>query len=492
MVSDQQVRKLMTFINKEKNLAIAAVKAGMDEKTARKYRKRGKLPSQLKKEHTWRTRKDPFEKIWSEVCQYLEINPGLEAKTLFEFFQRNNSGTFQEGQLRTLQRRMKVWRATEGPPKEVFFPQEHHPGRLCQSDFTHLTKLGISIGRQIFPHLIYHFCLTYSNWETGSICFSESYQALSEGLQDALWKLGGVPEMHRTDRLSAAVHQDLNPEEFTARYCGLLRHYGMKSTSIQAGKANENGDIEQRHHRFKRALDQALMLRGSRDFDSREEYEKFLGRLFSQLNAGRQKRLQEEMAKLKPLPRYRLDDCQKKVVRVGPASTIRILHNTYSVNSRLIGEMVEVRVYVQHLQVWYGQKHIDTLPRLKGEGEHRINYRHIIDWLVRKPGAFEEYRYREDLYPSTTFRVAYDVLKKDNLNTANKKYLQILHLAAKQSEVGVERSLELLLNKRRTISADAVREILETGKKIEAIPEIQIPEIDLQVYDRFLQAQEVL
>ncbi len=492
MVSDQQVRRLMTFINKEKSLAIAAAKAGMDEKTARKYRKRGKLPGQLKKEHIWRTRKDPFEEIWPEVYQYLQINPGLEAKALFEFLQRENLGSFQDGQLRTLQRRVKVWRATEGPPKEVFFPQEHHPGRLCESDFTHLTKLGISIGRQTFPHLIYHFCLTYSNWETGSICFSESYQALSEGLQDALWKLGGVPEMHRTDRLSAAVHQDLNPEEFTDRYRGLLRHYGMRPASIQAEKANENGDIEQRHYRFKKALDQALMLRGSRNFETREEYEKFLGRLFSQLNAGRQKRLQEEMAELKPLARCRLDDCQKKVVRVGPASTIRILHNTYSLNSRLIGEMVEVRVYVQHLQVWYGQKHIDTLPRLRGKGGHRINYRHIIDWLLRKPGAFEEYRYREDLYPSTTFRVTYDVLKKDNPNTANKKYLQILHLAAQESEVAVERALELLLNERGSISADALRELLETENKIEAIPEIQIPEIDLEAYDRFLQAQEVL
>ena len=244
--------------------------------------------------------------------------------------------------------------------------------------------------------------------------------------------------MHRTDRLSAAVHQDLNPEEFTARYRGLFRHYGMRPASIQAEKANENGDIEQRHYRFKKALDQALMLRGSRDFETREEYEKFLVRLFSQLNAGRQKRLQEEMAELKPLARCRLDDCQKKVVRVGPASSIRILHKTYSVNSRLIGEMVEVRVYVQHLQVWYGQKHIDTLPRLRGEGECRINYRHIIDWLVRKPGAFEEYRYREDLYPSTTFRVTYDVLKKDNPNTANKKYLQILHWPANESNGGLE------------------------------------------------------
>jgi hypothetical protein len=492
MVSDQQVRKLMTFINQEKSLAIAAAKAGMDEKTARRYRKQGRLPSQLKKEHTWRTRKDPFKKIWPKVCQYLETNPGLEAKTIFEFLQRENPGTFQEGQLRTLQRRVKVWRATEGPPKEVFFPQKHHPGRLCESDFTHLTQLGISIGRQSFPHLIYHFCLTYSNWETGSICFSESFQALSEGLQDALWKLGGVPEMHRTDRLSAAVHKDLNPERFTSRYRGLLRHYGMKPASIQAEKANENGDVEQRHYRFKKALDQALMLRGSRDFETRKEYEKFLGKLFYQLNTAREGRLREEMTRLKPLPRYRLDDCQKKVVRVGPASTIRILHNTYSVNSRLIGEMVKVRVYAQHLEIWYGQKHIDTLPRLKGEGGSRINYRHIIDWLLRKPGAFEDYRYREDLYPSTTFRLAYDVLKKEYASTANKKYLQILYLAAQESEVQVERALEGLLNEKESINADRIKELLETENKIEAIPEIQIPEVDLRTYDRFLQAQEVL
>jgi len=234
------------------------------------------------------------------------------------------------------------------------------------------------------------------------------------------------------------------------------------------------------------------MLRGSRDFETWKEYEKFLDRLFYQLNAAREGRLREEMSKLKPLPRYRLDDCQKKVVRVGPASTIRILHNTYSLNSRLIGEMVKVRVYAQHLEIWYGQKHIDTLPRLKGEGGSRINYRHIIDWLLRKPGAFEDYRYREDLYPSTTFRLAYDVLKKENANTANKKYLQILHLAAQESEVQVERALEGLLNEKESMSADRVKELLETENKIDAIPEIQIPEINLRIYDRFLQAQEVL
>src|SRR5690606_15796915 len=143
---------------------------------------------------------------------------GLEAKTLFEDLQRRYPAQFQDGQLRTLQRRVKQWRALEGPPKEVFFPQEHHPGELCQSDFTHMTALGVTIGGQRFEHLIYHFVLTYSNWETGTICFSESFESLSEGLQRALWQLGGVPKAHRTDRLSAAVHKDLSPEVFTDRY----------------------------------------------------------------------------------------------------------------------------------------------------------------------------------------------------------------------------------------------------------------------------------
>jgi len=169
----------------EKNFGIAAIKAGMDEKTARKYRKLEKLPSELQKQHTWRTRQDPFEDVWHEVKSMLEINPGLEAKTLFEDLQRRSPGRFSDGQLRTLQRRIKIWRASEGPPKEVFFTQVHTPGQLSQSDFTSMNKLGITIGGQPFDHLVYHFVLTYSNWETGTICFSESFESLSEGLQNA-------------------------------------------------------------------------------------------------------------------------------------------------------------------------------------------------------------------------------------------------------------------------------------------------------------------
>lgn len=191
MVTDQQVRRLLKLVHTEKNFGIAAMKSGMDEKTARKYCNLGKLPSEVKALHTWRTREDPFEDSWDEIKSMLEINPGLEAKTIFEDFQRRYPGRFADGQLRSLQRRIKIWRASEGRPKEVFFTQVHHPGELGQSDFTHMNKLDITIAGQPFDHLIYHFVLTYSNWEAGTICFSESFESLSQGLQNALWELGG-------------------------------------------------------------------------------------------------------------------------------------------------------------------------------------------------------------------------------------------------------------------------------------------------------------
>ena len=196
----------------------------MSEKTARKYIRVGKLPSQYKVDHTWKTRNDPFEAVWEELKGKLEINPGLQAKTLFQDLQRRFPGKYADGQIRTLQRKVKRWRSLEGPSKEVFFPQIHKPGQLCQSDFTHMTKLKVTINGQRFPHMLYHFVLTYSNWETGNICFSESFESLSDGIQNALWKLGGVPSDHQTDRLSSAVHKLGHPEEFTQRYKALLNH----------------------------------------------------------------------------------------------------------------------------------------------------------------------------------------------------------------------------------------------------------------------------
>jgi len=475
------------LIKTQKTKATAAAKAGMDEKTARKYLKIGQLPSQCRKEHTWRTRLDPFEQEWEETKEKLIVNPGLEAKTLFEALQRGQPGKFSDGQLRTLQRRIKVWRATEGPPKEVFFPQQHYPGQLCASDFTNMNELGITICGQAFEHLVYHFVLTYSNWETGTICFSESYESLSEGFQNALWELGGVPQRHRTDRLSAAVHKECNPEEFTTRYRELLKHYDLKGEKIQADHANENGDVEQRHYRFKNAVDQALLLRDSRDFASRQDYEAFLQKLFGQLNAGRKERLAEELKLLKRLPERRLDDCKKEKVKVGPSSTIRVRHNTYSVHSRLIGELVEARIHAQQIEIWYAQRKVDTLPRLKGENKHKIQYRHIIDWLVRKPGAFENYRYRDDLFPSSYFRMAYDYLKdRHSQQVASRQYLRILHLAAMENETRVEGILQKLLDTAEPIEFETVKEKLFSDQTFCAVKDVHIIPVDLVSYDALL------
>lgn len=487
MVTDQQVRRLRMLINTQKTKATAAAKAGMDEKTARKYLENGQLPSQCCKEHTWRTRPDPFEQEWEAIKEKLTVNPGLEAKTLFEALQREQPGTFSDGQLRTLQRRIKVWRATEGPPKEVFFPQQHYPGQLSASDFTNMNELGITIGRQAFEHLVYHFVLTYSNWETGTVCFSESYESLSEGFQNALWQLGGVPQRHRTDRLSAAVHKECNPEEFTTRYRELLKHYDLKGEKIQADHAHENGDIEQRHYRFKNAVDQALQLRGSRDFASRQDYEAFLQKLFGQLNAGRKQRLAEELKLLKRLPERRLDDCKKEKVKVGPSSTIRVRHNTYSVHSRLIGEWVEARIYAQRIEIWYAQRKVETLPRIKGENKHRIQYRHIIDWLVRKPGAFENYRYRDELFPSSYFRITYDCLRANHSpQVARCQYLRILHLAATESEARVEGILQELLETTEPIQFETVKDKLSSDRAFCAVKDVKILQVDLVSYDALL------
>jgi hypothetical protein len=481
----------MELIGTGMKLGLAAAKAGMDEKTARKWRSLGKMSEEVSVEHFWRTREDPFEEVWAGLEEKLRINPALEAKTLFEDLQRRNPGRFGDGQLRTLQRRVKIWRALEGPPREVYFPQVHKAGELCQSDFTSMNSLGVTIQRQPFEHLLYHFVLTYSNWETGTICYSESFESLSEGLQNALWELGGVPERHRTDRLSAAVQKPDHPEEFTQRYRALLDHYGLQGDKTQAESPNENGDIEQRHYRFKKAVEQSLMLRGSRDFACRQDYGEFLGKLFVQLNAGRLERFKEESGVLRRLPSRRLESCKKLWVGVGPSSTIRVNHNVYSVDSRLIGEEIQVRLYVEHLELYYGQRCLETIPRLRGEGKHRIQYRHIIDWLVRKPGAFENFRYREELFPTHRFRMAYDELKRRHPSRAAKEYLEILHLAARENEAAVDEALQTLLGKELPISVEAVERIVSNPREIPWPVQIVVREVDLAAYDALLKNKEV-
>jgi hypothetical protein len=495
MVTDEQVRRLFLESNKQKTKSLAAAKAGMNEKTARKYLKEGKFPSQLKKIRAYRTHKDVFESIWPECKMLLETNPGLEGKYLFQYFQRKYPCIYSDGQLRSFQRKTKNWRALEGPWKDVIFPQIHHPGRLGASDFTHAESLGVTIQGKLFPHLIFHFVLTYSNWETGTICFSESFESLSEGLQNALWKLGGVPERHRTDNLSAAIHKECNPDKFTQRYNGLLNHYRLKGEHINSGNANENGDVEKSHHLFKKALDQSLMLRGSRDFESREAYKKFIEKIFSQLNAGRQKRFLEECKCLRELPKRRLDDFKEETVSVRRSSVIFVGKNVYSVNSRLIGEKVKVRSYAEHIEVWYGDRKLYLFNRLRGEGKHSINYRHIIDSILRKPGAFENYHYQDSLFPTIHFRMAYDFLVEKSRTTASKEYLKILNLAAKENESLVDDILQVLFDKEAEISFESVSMLIEshrTGSLESPITKIKVDEVNLEKYDRLFLVQNTV
>jgi len=487
MVTDEQVKRLFRLLGSGWKFSVAASKAGMDCKTARKYRRAGRLPSEMKRMHSWRTRQDAFEEVWERLREMLKVSPGLEAKTLFEYLQREYPGRFQDGQLRTLQRRVKTWKALEGPAQEVFFQQVHRPGVLAQSDFTDLGKLGITIAGEAFPHLLYHFVLTYSNWETGTICFSENFESLSEGLQNALWELGGVPQIHRTDRLTTAVNNLGEKKEFTCRYEALLKHYGLSGQKTQAACPHENGDVEQRHHRLKRAIEQEFLLRGSADFASRREYEEFLREMFCHLNGGRQRRLQEELPYLRQLPRRRLDSFKRVQAKVGPGSTVHVQHNTYSVHSRLIGEEVIVRLYSEYVEVWYAQRMIEKMPRLRGQGKARIDYRHVIDCLVRKPGAFENYRYREQLFPSSHFRMAYDALKeRQGPKHADREYLRLLELAAHEGENRVEDALRYLQNGQEPTGFERVQELVCQASQLPPATEVSIDAIRLSHYDELL------
>src|SRR5580700_484791 len=490
MVTDEQVRRLRKLSNTEKNQEIAASKAGMDPTTARRYLGLERLPSELKKDRPWRTREDPFGEVWDAVQQQIQESPGLEAKTLFEWLQREYPGRFSDGQIRTLQRRIKLWRVTEGPAQEVYFGQKHTPGRLCASDFTHMTELGITLEGQTFEHLVYHFVLTYSNWETGTICYSESLESLSEGWQNAVWELGAVAAEHRTDSLSSAVNNMSNREEFNRRYEAVMRYYGVKPQHTNPASPNENGDCEQSHHRFKRAVKQALLLRGSADFPSQAAYEVFLREVCERRNAKRKEAHDIECRFLKPLPARRLESFRSVRVRVQPGSTISVERNICSVSSRLIGDWVDVRIYAATIEVWYAQRKQETMPRLSGRCKHRVHYRHVIDWLVRKPGAFAGYRYRSELFPTSRFRMAYDFLAATASDHADREYLGILHLAARQSEVEVDEALRHLFEVGDGVSLAQVEALVKEGLTPTRVLAVSIEPINLSTYDALLHHKE--
>ena len=495
--TDAQVRLMMKERSKGKTQEQAAVKANIrSRKTVRKYERLGKLPSEMKRPRSYRTRADAFVEDWGEVERMLNEAPELEAKTIFEWLQEQKPGKYQEGQLRSFQRRVSVWRVLKG--KQVLsLDQVHKAGEILQTDGTWMNELKISIQGQEFEHLLMHSVLPYSNWEWGRVVQSESLLAIRLGLQSALIKLGYVPQVHQTDNSTAATHnlsraerdKDQAKRGYNEEYLQLLAHYGIKAQTTHVRSPNENGDIESANGSLKRAVKQHLLLRGSRDFKSLEAYEAFLYAIMDKRNAGRQVKLEEELAVMKPLTVAPWQAMREVQVRVGNNGILRVNKNGYTVPSGLKGKRVKVRVYEWQIEVWYANQCVETLPRLTGIGAYQINYRHVIDSLLRKPGGFRNYRYRDHLFPRAVFRQAWETLdQRLPPRKADMIYLRILKLAAQGLETDVAEALKQLLASGNVWDDSTVIKRVQPPQN--AVPELMEQEVNLSVYDQLL-SQEV-
>jgi transposase InsO family protein len=466
----------------------------MSERSARALDKNPVLPSQRKRKRSWRTRKDPLAAVWPRAVELLSTTPGLMAVTVFETLQDEfGEAAVPPSVRRTLERRIADWQALNGPDKEVFFPQRHDPGARGLSDFTVADSLGVTIAGEALPHRLYHFRLASSGWEHAKVILGgESFTAVSEGLQDALWRLGGVPLEHRTDSLSAAFKNLEGDAEadFTRRYEDLCRHYGMRASRNNPGEAHENGSIEAPNGHLKRRIDQELLKRGSRDFDSLDDYRRLVQRVCERHNARRRHLVAAERKHLGELPRRRTTDFALHTAPVTRNATISVDKVLYSVPSRLIGRKLEVHLFDDRLECFLGTSAVATLPRLRAIGTkraHRIDYRHVIGTLKRKPQALRNLVYRDDLFPHQAYARTWQVLDaalapKD----ACRAMVALLDLAANHAcEAALAARLDAIL------AAGAVPDPaeLEAAFKTKVPPaaaDIAIPPPDIAGYDALL------
>jgi hypothetical protein len=486
----------MEEMSKHGRIGDAAMKADMHRQTARKYVAAGKLPSEMVQPRDWRTRRDPFEEHWVEIEARLRETPELEAKTLFELLQEEHPARYVDGQLRTLQRRVKRWRAAHGPDRDVVIAQQHRPGEAAQTDFTHATELAVTIAGQVFVHMLCVLVLPYSNWQWATVCLSESIAALRKGVQRALFQIGRRPEWHQTDCSTAATHKipdgqaacfEDGKRPFNTEYLALMKHLGMKPRTTEVGAKEQNGDVEAGHRPLKRRLEQALLVRGSRDFESVEAWQAFVDQVVRKANTNRGKRVEEDLAAMRELDVAKLPEYVEEDVCVSEWSTVRVKHCAYSVPSRLIGEWVRVRIFEDKLEVRFADQLELACERLRGRNLRRIDYRHVIWSLVQKPGGFARYVYREEMFPSLVFREAYDAIQAARPGTkGDLEYLRILHLAASTMEADVATALTLLQMASKPITADAVKEIVAAPASID-VPALAPTTIDLNDYDRLLE-----
>jgi len=489
MITKQQIWNYMQSKENGKTQVVSAARAGFCERSARNIEMNGFAPA--KPVHHWCTRKDPFETVWmAEIVPLLEKNPRLEAKTILEDLQRKYPDQHPDNVLRTLQRRVQKWRALSGPSKEIIFRQNHPPGWQGMSDFTNANELGVTIQGVPFEHLLYHYRLVYSKWEAVSVVMGgESYTALAEGLQNALWLSGGVPQTHRTDSLSAAYKNcsDKEKEAFTEDYAALCAHYQMEPTRNNKGVAHENGSIEVSHDDLKNRIDQALMLRGSRDFLSVDEYKQFIREIILRYNKKVHKPYLEELAYLKKLPERKTTDFSEDRSHVTSSSTIYVRGIIYSVPSRLIGMTLKVHIYDDRLECYVGNDPVIKLERKRRNQDkaRQINYRHVIESLSRKPQAFRNYIYQDDLFPALAFRKTWDRLDQElDSRTACREYVKILKEAADGNQETIVNSfLENRLHQNILPRAVDVQKLF---RKEEEPPPITIITQDLQSYNALL------
>jgi len=476
-ITNQQVIRLKQMLV-QNNQEISSAKSGMSSKTARKYIKSGKLPSELKKQRYWKTRSNVFEEELERIELMLEKSPGLEAKTILNHLIELDSSKYKLSHERTLQRIIRKWRSINGADRAVIFCQSILPGKQSQSDYTSMNDIGITINRKGFNHLLFHFILPYSRWEHVSVCHSESFASLTTGYEEAVWSLGYVAPEHRTDNLSAASKSKGKVRVTTDNWQEFIDYYGVTASRNNPGVSHENGSIEKSHDLLKSAIKQQLMLRGSKNFTDLKDYKQFLEQLIISRNGTRRERLLEETKLLKSLPSNRYYAPVIVEFVVSRSSTIRLDKVIYSVPSRLIGYKLRAYTYREEIELYYGQTLVQKMPKISKElSKVVINYRHIINSLIRKPGAFENYQYREFLFPSTTFRVAYDNLSKHYPANGVKQYLKLLQMAAMNSESEVETALELLINHNTVPSVEEVKKLIRDNSTIQVKVNVRQPSI---------------
>jgi transposase InsO family protein len=449
----------------------AALKAGMHRQTAANYLKKQMGPDQCKEdrgERQYRTRPDPLGRgLWEAAVSWLEPTPELDAKTLFEHL-LGSCGEWiamAGGALRTFQRRVKLWRELNGPPKEVYFPQVREPGKSLQFDWTRVKEkdFSITIAGQPFEHLLTHAVLPFSNWEWAIPCRSESGLSLKRGVQEALWELGGTPPVLQTDQSSAATHQisrEGKKRTFNEEYLAFCKHLGVEARAIHTRQPNQNGDVESAQGHLKRRLKNHLILRGSHDFRDEAQYAAFVAKVCRGANALRIAKIAEELPLLQPLPARRYPETEEVTALVTGASVIHVKKAPYSVPSRLIGATLTVQLSETEVDIFRSGTWVLRHPRSMCEAP-RIEYRHVIDWLVRKPGAFRQYVYRECLFPDIHFRQAHEQLTAYEEARADKRYLELLKLAADGSEAAVSEAIAQCLRAGTTPLPEHVEQQLD-------------------------------